>query len=87
MYNRARHHNVGVCDLLAYMHTLRFYVPRLAQRAWDELHLGIGIFNTQGVEAQNKESKFIWDHGTNCSNKDNQRVRQVMNKIHNISKC
>ena len=80
------HGNLGGGET-AYMHTLRFYVPRLAQRAWDKLHLGIGIFNTQGVEARNKESKFIWDHGTNCSNKDNQRVRQVMNKIHNISKC
>ena len=80
------HSNLGGGET-TYMHTFRFYVPRLAQRAWDELHVGIGIFNTQGVEARNKESKFIWDHGTNCWNKDNHQVRQVMNKLHNISRC
>ena len=48
-----------------YMQTLQFYVPALAACAWDELKVGLGVFNTQGVEAQNKESKFIWDHGTN----------------------
>ena len=47
------------------MHTLRFYVPKMAACAWDKLHIGLGVFHTQGVEAQNKESKFMWNHGTN----------------------
>ena len=67
------------------MHTLCFYVPKMASRAWEQFHVGLGVFNTQGVEAQNKESKFIWDHGTNGWG--HQQCQQVMNKLHNIFKC
>ena len=42
----------------AYMHTLQFYVLVLAACAWDKLKVGLGDFNTQGVEAQNKESNL-----------------------------
>ena len=40
-----------------YMHCLRFYVPRLAEKTFRKHQLGIGIFNMQGFERRNKESK------------------------------
>lgn len=49
----------------AYLHTLWFYCPILAHRVWKDLNVGLGIFNTQGVKACNKQSKTAWDHRTN----------------------
>ena len=48
-----------------YLHTLRFYVPVLARRVWKDLKVGLGVFNTQGVEACNKQSEKAWNHCTN----------------------
>ena len=48
----------------AYLHTLRFYVPVLDRRVWKDLKVGLGVFNTQGVEALNRESKRVWNHHT-----------------------
>ena len=40
-----------------YMHTLRFYVPKLSKITFDRHGTGIGVFNMQGFERRNKESK------------------------------
>ena len=40
-----------------YMHALRFYTPAIAKITFDRHGLGIGIFNMQGFERRNKESK------------------------------
>ena len=40
-----------------YMHALRFYLPRFARQTYQRHGLGIGIFNMQGFERRNKESK------------------------------
>ena len=84
LFLKDHHPKIGGSET-ACMHTLCFYVPKMTAHAWKELHVGLGIFNTQGVEAQNKESTFIWDHGMN--NWVHLRCRQVMNKLHNIFKC
>ena len=66
----------------AYLHTLRFYCPVLARRVWKELKVGLGVFNTQGVEACNKQSKTAWDHRTNGWK--HQRTEQVMRLLHSL---
>ena len=40
-----------------YAHVLFCYYPILADRLWKEHKLGLGIFNLQGMERRNKESK------------------------------
>ena len=40
-----------------YMHALRFYIPVIAKVTFDRHGVGIGIFNMQGFERRNKESK------------------------------
>ena len=40
-----------------YMHTLRFYIPKIARITYDRHRLGVGIFSMQGFERRNKESK------------------------------
>jgi hypothetical protein len=40
-----------------YMHALRFYLPRIARHTYQRHGLGVGIFNMQGFERRNKESK------------------------------
>ena len=65
---------------MAYLHTLWFYCPVLACRVWKELMVGLGVFNTQGVKARNKQSKTAWDHHTNGCKA--QRTQQVMQLLH-----
>ena len=43
-----------------YLHCLRFYLPRIAQKIYNENHLGLGIFTMQGFERRNKESKNVF---------------------------
>ena len=40
-----------------YMHTLRFYIPKIAKITYDRHRLGVGTFSMQGFERRNKESK------------------------------
>ena len=40
-----------------HMHALQFYIPELVKITFDRHGLGIGIFNMQGFERRNKESK------------------------------
>ena len=44
-------------DETFYMHTLRFYLPRIADQTLNEFGLGLGVFTMQGFERRNKESK------------------------------
>ena len=56
-----------------YFHCLRFYLPSLAKQTYEEHHLGLGIFNMQGFERRNKESKkCLSNYCTN--NKKNQKA-------------
>jgi hypothetical protein len=41
-----------------YFHCMRFYLPRIAHETFHEHGLGLGIFNMQGFERRNKESKY-----------------------------
>ena len=40
-----------------YMHTLRFYLPRICDITYKRHGVGLGIFTMQGFERRNKESK------------------------------
>ena len=40
-----------------YMHALVYYLPAHARKTWTLHQLGLGIFNMQGFERRNKESK------------------------------
>ena len=44
-------------DETFYMHTLRFYLPRIADQTLNEFGLGLGVFTMQGFKRRNKESK------------------------------
>ena len=39
------------------MHALRSYIPLIAKITFDRHGLGVGIFDIQGFERRNKESK------------------------------
>ena len=45
------------CDETFYLHTLRYYIPRVVCITYERHHCGIGIFSMQGFERRNKESK------------------------------
>ena len=44
-------------DETFYMHSLRYYIPKIALETFDKHKTGVGIFNMQGFERRNKESK------------------------------
>ena len=44
-------------DETFYMHTLRYYIPRIALETYKTHKVGVGVFNMQGFERRNKESK------------------------------
>ena len=46
-------------DETFYMHTLRFYMPMIAQETLREHNMGLGVFTMQGYERRNKESKTL----------------------------
>ena len=48
-----------------YMHVMRFYIPEIARITYDRHRLGVGIFNMQGFERRNKESKNTLRRFTN----------------------
>ena len=49
-----------------YMHILRFNIATFARQCYRDHKLGIGIFSVQGFKRRNKESKFFYEHHTNC---------------------
>ena len=40
-----------------YSHALFCYYPQLVDRIWKDHEMGVGMFNLQGMERRNKESK------------------------------
>ena len=48
-----------------YCHVLRCYLPKHAKQTWEDHKLGLGIFNMQGFERRNKESKNTLRRFTN----------------------
>ena len=48
-----------------YTHALRFYMPVIARMTFERHGVGVGIFNMQGFERRNKESKNIMSNHSN----------------------
>ena len=44
-------------DETFYFHCMRYYLPPIAEKTYNRHKLGLGIFNMQGFERRNKESK------------------------------
>ena len=58
-----------------YTHALRFYLPSIVEITFERHQLGVGIFNMQGFERRNKESK-------NCMKRfSNNKGNAVVNNI------
>ena len=72
--------SIGDCETF-YMHTLRFYIPKIVDDTWKRFQLGIGIFTMQGFERRNKESKNIF---VNHTNKKGNQVKQSMQRLWDI---
>ena len=65
-------------DETFYLHTLRYYMPKIAEETYNEHKIGIGIFNMQGFERRNKESK-------NCMKRfSNNKGNVVVNNIKRV---
>jgi hypothetical protein len=50
-----------------YFHCMRYYLPTIARQTFHSFQLGLGIFNMQGFERRNKESKTLLHRA--CNNK------------------
>ena len=61
-----------------YSHCLRFYMPVFARKTFEEHGTGLGIFNMQGFEHRNKESKRYF---TRHTNKKGNVALQVMPRL------
>ena len=46
----------GDCETI-YYHVARYYIPKIARKLFEMYGLGVGVFNMQGFERRNKESK------------------------------
>ena len=64
-----------------YLHTLRFYLPVIAEYTWDKYRLGLGVYTMQGFERRNKESKMALHRFTN---KKGNIVKQSMIRLWDI---
>ena len=60
-----------------YCHALRFYMPSIIKMTFRKHHLGPGIFNMQGFERRNKESKNCL--GTSCNHRGNILINNMNN--------
>ena len=40
-----------------YMHVLRYYLPLIAEETFSRHNVGVGVFNIQGFERRNRDSK------------------------------
>ena len=58
-----------------YSHALRYYMPGIARKTYKRHRLGVGIFNMQGFERRNKESKNCMKRFSN--NKGNVLVNNM----------
>ena len=63
-----------------YMHILRFNLSKFARKCYSDHNLGIGIFTAQGYERRNKESKFFFQHHTNCKGNLPQQTLRALNR-------
>ena len=53
-----------------YFHCMRFYMPVIAEETYQKHQLGVGVFNMQGFERRNKESKtFLFNYSNNRNEK------------------
>lgn len=68
-------------DETFYLHTLRYYMPKIAEDTYNKHKLGVGIFNMQGFERRNKESKNCMKRF--CNNKGNIVVNNLK-RVHDI---
>ena len=48
-----------------YMHVLSYYIPHIATITYERHTVGVGIFNMQGFERRNKESKNVYKRFSN----------------------
>jgi hypothetical protein len=55
-----------------YFHCMRYYLPKIARHIFHSFWLGLRIFNMQGFERRNKESKTLLHHA--CNNKCNSKA-------------
>ena len=51
------------------MHILRFYIAEAAKVTYARHQMGVGVFNMQGFERRNKESKNIYKRFSNHKGK------------------
>ena len=70
--------NEGDCETF-YCHVLYAYMPMIVDDTWNKFQLGCGIFNMQGFERRNKESKEIFSKFIN--GKDNV-VKQSLKRLY-----
>ena len=61
-----------------YCHCLRYYIPEIMRTTFNQHCLGVGIFNMQGFERRNKESK-------NCMNRfSNKKCNLTVNNVRRL---
>ena len=48
-----------------YLHCLRYYLPQIARRVYDDYGFGLDVFTMQGFEHRNKESKNVMRRRSN----------------------
>ena len=68
-------------DETFYCHTLRYYIPEIARTTFERHSLGVGIFNMQGFERRNKESKYCM---TNYSNSKGNTLPNNLRRLSDI---
>lgn len=65
-------------DETFYLHTLRYYMPKIAEDTYNEHKVCVGIFNMQGFERRNKDSK-------NCMKRfSNNKEHVVVNNLKRV---
>ena len=64
-------------DETFYMHCLRYYLPGIVDTTFERHGCGVGIFNMQGFERRNKESKNIYNNNNNHRGKLNTNINRL----------
>ena len=68
-------------DETSYAHVLQFYIPVIAQETWNVHRAPCGVYNMQGYERRNLESKTIYKRFTN---KKGNVVTQILPQLIDI---
>ena len=83
LFKHGKHTFLGGCNVTFYFHCLRFYMPQLADLTYKRHKLGLGIFNMQGFERRNKESKNSLNRFATLNRKSDKllvnNVRRLLN--------